>query len=73
MRSVFLLKYRPFRKVRETMCQSQNGAACCIGVSVANFLKRSIVQGEPKKNGTSKTFGALKMSNICQQNVSKQL
>ena len=28
---------------------------------------------EPKKNGTHKNFCALKMSNICQQNVSKQL
>ena len=38
------LIYRPFQKVRETRYQSQYVAACRIVVSVANFLKRSIVR-----------------------------
>ena len=35
--------YSPFQKIRETRYQSPYGAACRIGVSVANFFKRSIV------------------------------
>ena len=77
-------RYRPFQKVRETRCESQYGAACCIGGGGWSFgrelLKRSIyknksifmVQGEPN-NRTNQRFSALRMSNICHQNVSKQL